>query len=153
MSSADSGLPNDQTVLLNLRWEQALEAFTDATFLFNSAKGYRTVVNRAYYSCFYAALAILQTQGRNPRTHKGVQIILGRDFVQSGKLTQEALHGIRTRYLLRQADDYQRITPVLREEAARALELCEAFLRQAGNFLRQLGLSTLEEEGFAAWRP
>lgn len=50
---------------------------------------YNTAVNRLYYACYYAAVAILIQHGINPGTHSGVKQMIGMHFVATGRLPKE----------------------------------------------------------------
>ncbi len=52
--------------LVQYRLEQATTALEDARFLLEANRSPVSVVNRAYYSMFYAALALLQKAGKVP---------------------------------------------------------------------------------------
>lgn len=49
-----------------------------------------TIVNRLYYACFHAAQAALYARGLNPRSHGGVQTLLGRELIRGGDVPREA---------------------------------------------------------------
>lgn len=48
----------DITALINYRLEQARTALDDAKFLLDGNRSPQSIVNRAYYAMFYAALAL-----------------------------------------------------------------------------------------------
>ncbi len=55
--------------LIKYRLEQAQTALEDARFLLEGDRSPQSIVNRAYYAMFYAALALLQKIGRvHPNT-------------------------------------------------------------------------------------
>jgi uncharacterized protein (UPF0332 family) len=47
----------------------------------------KTAINRLYYACFHATKAVLYERGYDPQTHKGVKVLLGRELVQPGDIT------------------------------------------------------------------
>lgn len=58
-----------------------------------------TIVNRLYYCCFHAAQAVLYARGFDPSSHGGVQMLLGRELIQSGDLDRRFgrfLHDMET---------------------------------------------------------
>lgn len=50
----------DISSLIKYRLEQAQTAIEDAAFLFEGNRSPQSIVNRAYYAIFYAALALMQ---------------------------------------------------------------------------------------------
>jgi uncharacterized protein len=47
-------------------------------------------VSRAYYAAFHHARAVLLTIVEEPNTHAGVEVLLQREFVRSGRFAPEA---------------------------------------------------------------
>jgi uncharacterized protein (UPF0332 family) len=47
----------------------------------------KTAINRLYYACFHATKAVLYERGYDPQTHKGVKVLIGRELVQPGDIT------------------------------------------------------------------
>lgn len=64
---------------------RAEAALTSARILL-AAGQLADAVSRAYYACFYAARALLLTEGVESKSHGGVDRLLQRDFVATGKL-------------------------------------------------------------------
>lgn len=48
---------------------------------------YNATVNRLYYACYYAAVALLLNNDIQTFTHNGVKTMLGLHFVSTGKLS------------------------------------------------------------------
>jgi hypothetical protein len=68
-------------------WLHAVEALKAAehdAMMFPSA-----AVNRAYYACFYAASAVLQSEGRHFVKHTGVRAAVHAELVKPGRLPRE----------------------------------------------------------------
>ncbi len=63
-------------------------------------------VSRAYYAAYHYARALLLTVGEEPRTHGGVERLLQRDFVRTGRLTPEVAATLSRLMTLRQNADY-----------------------------------------------
>ena len=72
--------------LVRYRLEQAEAALDDARFLRDGNRTPNSIVNRAYYAMFYAALALLQDIERVPSRHAGVIGLFDTEFVQSGPM-------------------------------------------------------------------
>ena len=92
--------------LIQYRLKRANETLEEAKY--NAAGGYyNTAVNRLYYACFYAAIALLVVNHYEVSTHKGVKVILNLNFIRTGKL--ENKYGIIYQQLFnyRQSGDYE----------------------------------------------
>lgn len=50
---------------------------------------YNTAVNRLYYACFYALLALLAKYNLQAQTHIGAKQMLGLHFVNTNKISKE----------------------------------------------------------------
>ena len=75
-------MKNDEiTTLIKYRLEQAQTALNDAKFLLDGNRSPQSIVNRAYYAMFYAALALLQKIGTVPSKHTGVISLFDTEFV------------------------------------------------------------------------
>lgn len=71
--------------------EEAHTLLSEVRTLKDSAMSDETAVNRLYYACFHATRAVLYDRGRNPKTHKGIKVLLGKELVQNGVLAPD--HG------------------------------------------------------------
>lgn len=67
--------------LIKYRLEEAKTALEDAKFLLEGNRSPQSIVNRAYYAMFYAAIALLQKIGRVPSKHTGVISLFDTEFV------------------------------------------------------------------------
>ncbi len=75
----------ERRCLIAYRQEQAQEELAVARENLSNER-YRAAVNRAYYACFYTALALLAQEGIDTKTHSGVKSMLGLHFVRTGRL-------------------------------------------------------------------
>ena len=66
---------------LNQAGEALASARSEAT-----AGRFNFAVNRAYYACFYAASAVLLSEGRKFVKHSGVRAALHRHLVRTGRI-------------------------------------------------------------------
>jgi len=70
--------------LIQYRLESAREMLRDAHVLKENGGSPVSIVNRAYYSVFYAALALLVTEDVEPNKHSGVLAKFDELFVRQG---------------------------------------------------------------------
>ena len=75
---------------IQYRLEKSEESYRAAQ-LMGENQHWNFCVNRLYYSCFYAAIALLLKHNITPKTHDGTKRQFSLHFVKSGKI--EALHG------------------------------------------------------------
>jgi uncharacterized protein (UPF0332 family) len=78
--------PESINALINYRFNRAKETLLETETLVE--KGfYNAAVNRLYYACYYAVIALLVKHQITANTHAGVKQMLGSHFVVTGKLT------------------------------------------------------------------
>lgn len=121
------------TPLVRYRLEQADAALGDAKFLLEGNRSPQSIVNRAYYAMFYAALALLQKIGKVPSKHAGVIGLFDTEFVLKGVFPPELSQDFHKAFELRQVSDYRVLQPLSREKAEdtwnRAARFVEAVSR------------------------
>lgn len=97
---------SDLSALIKYRMERANETLEEAQYL---AKGkfWNAVVNRLYYACFYALLALLVQEGINASTHAGVKTMFYKHFIKNGKISEKTGILYNDLFNKRQEGDYQ----------------------------------------------
>lgn len=101
--------------LIQYRIECADEALHDARILKENGGSPASIVNRAYYSVFYATLALLVTVDSEPSKHSGVLAKFDELFVRQGIFPKEMSRILHHAFDMRQAGDYQK-SKVITEE-------------------------------------
>jgi len=71
------------------RMKQSFETFDEAVFLFDGEKNPRSVINRLYYSMFYAVLALLVKEDFSSSKHSGVISYFNKIFIKEGVFPRE----------------------------------------------------------------
>jgi len=100
------------------------------------AQGYYDIAaSRAYYAAFYAATAVLLSEGLELSKHSGVIASIHQRFVKTGKLDTE--HGKTLNWLfeLRNVGDYGVTEHVSRQEAEQAIQAASSFLNASRNLI------------------
>ncbi len=115
--------------LIKYRLERADEALQDAKILDENKGSPSSVVNRAYYSIFYATLALLVTENVEPSKHSGVLAKFDELFIKRGIFPKEMSKIIHQAFDMRQAGDYQKSVTVTKEQAIDVLESAEKFIK------------------------
>jgi uncharacterized protein (UPF0332 family) len=83
---------------------------------------------RAYYAAFYAATAVLLSEGLELSKHSAVIASIHQRFVKTGKLSEEHGKALNWLFELRGVADYGGTAHVSRQEVERAIESAEKFL-------------------------
>lgn len=94
----------DKETLFKYRIEQAEETLSDAEKMLKNHLSPSSILNRAYYSMFYALLALYIDQGIDLKTskHSGVISIFDKEFVHSGKIDKDFSKILHRIFILRQ---------------------------------------------------
>ncbi len=120
--------------LVTYRLEQADESLEAARILMD--KGLiRPSVNRAYYTMFYAVLALLVRRKQETSKHSGAIALFDRDFVKQGIFKKDFSRWLHDAFDLRQRSDYAAAYRASRVEAQRTLENAESFLNEVKKIL------------------
>ena len=122
--------------LIQYRLEQAEAALDDAKYLLDGNRSPQSVVNRAYYAMFYAALALLQKAGKIPSKHAGVIGLFDTEFVVKGAFPRELSQDFHKAFELRQVSDYRALQSPSREKAEETWAKAAGFVRAVRDYLR-----------------
>lgn len=74
--------------LTSYRIKRAKETLLEVEFQIANQK-WNTAVNRMYYACYYAVIALLNWNGVNTKTHSGVRQMFGLHFIKTGIISLE----------------------------------------------------------------
>lgn len=123
--------------LIQYRLDSAQEMLRDALLLKENGGSPVSIVNRAYYSVFYAALALLVTADVEPNKHSGVLAKFDELFVRQGIFPKEMSRILHHAFDMRQAGDYQKSRVITEEQAVQVLASAEEFVRTIQEKLSQ----------------
>jgi uncharacterized protein (UPF0332 family) len=115
--------------LIRYRLESAREMLNDAHVLKENGGSPVSIVNRAYYSVFYAALALLVTVDTEPNKYAGVLAKFDELFVREGVFPKEMSRILHHAFDMRQAGDYQKSRVITDEQADEVLVSAEKFVK------------------------
>ncbi|PXF57591.1 MAG: DNA-binding protein [Deltaproteobacteria bacterium] len=97
---------NDAEItLISYRMDRSKEALSAARLMYEKGH-YNDAVNRLYYSCFYAIIALLATEGVHPSKHTAVRAFLNKNWIKTGKLSKETGRLYNTLFDRREKGDY-----------------------------------------------
>jgi uncharacterized protein len=92
--------------LIQYRCDRAKEAFDEAVILADS-NHWNACVNRLYYACFYAVLALLSKHNLSSSKHSGVRSFFNQYFVKTGIVSKETAVIYNLLFERRQEGDYE----------------------------------------------
>lgn len=98
----------------------------------------RTAVSRAYYAMFYAATALLGSQGLWRSKHQGVIAAFGEHFVKPGLLETEYGRTLNNAFHARLDSDYAPQADLDLEVTRQHIEQAQAFIERITLFLADL---------------
>ncbi len=129
-------MSEESAALVQYRMGQADAALNDAKYLLDGNRSPQSVINRAYYAMFYAALALLQKAGKIPSKHAGVIGLFDTEFVMKGVFPRELSRDFHKAFELRQVSDYRVLQYPSREKAEETWEKATRFVRAVREYLQ-----------------
>ena len=126
----------DKETLFLYRMKQAEETLADAESLLRGHCSPRSITNRAYYSMFYALMALFLKSGVNTKTskHIGVISLFDREFVRVGKIDKYYSEVLHKMFNSRQKGDYKELIEITSDDASEHVKLAEEFLKAIKDF-------------------
>lgn len=109
------------------RMERAHETLIDADVLIQSHR-YNAAVNRLYYACFYAVMALLIKHRVHAQTHDGVKQMFGLYFVVTNKIDKQFARFYGQLFNARISGDYDDFTLYDESTIAQYRPITETFL-------------------------
>lgn len=120
--------PYDKKALIQYRMERAHESLSDARLMLTQKGSHASIVNRAYYAMFYAALALLITIDRGSSKHQGVIALFDENFIKTNVFPKELGKLFHRAFDMRQSGDYRDMLVVTEQQAADAVNAAERFI-------------------------
>ena len=90
---------------IKYRFHRSEESFEEALILAERNR-WNTVINRLYYSCFYAVIAVLLKNNIETQSHDGARTQFGLHIVKEGKVDKKYGKLFTKLFDLRQKGDY-----------------------------------------------
>ncbi|MFZ4436950.1 MAG: HEPN domain-containing protein [Syntrophales bacterium] len=126
---------DNQKILIAYRLTQAMETLEEAIFLLEGGKSLRAVTNRAYYSMFYAILALMIDEPFTSSKHSGVLSYFNRRFIRERIFPEEIGRAINRAFELRQQGDYRENVELTREQVIPLIEAATTFLEMVKAYI------------------
>lgn len=95
----------NQNEYINYRFQRAKETYEEA-FILAREKRWNAVINRLYYACFYAVIALLLKNNIETQSHDGARTQFGLNFVKTGIIDKEYGKLFSKLFDYRQKGDY-----------------------------------------------
>lgn len=124
----------DRSDLVNYRIMRARETLNEIS-LHIEHKLWNTAVNRLYYACYYAVIALLVKNDIKATTHAGVRQMFGLHFIKNGKIDSNLGKFYSEIFDLRQTGDYDDFIIFSKEEVLDLLAPANALITAIENIL------------------
>lgn len=130
----------DKEALFTYRLKQAKETLLDAERMLQGSFSSRSITNRAYYSMFYAVLALFLKADMRIKTskHIGVISIFDKEFILAGKIDKYYSEILHKMFNIRQKGDYKDLIEIAIEEAAEHVRLAKEFIEYIKNYMDKI---------------
>lgn len=97
--------PFNQNDYIKYRFQRSQEAFEEALILAREER-WNAVINRLYYACFYAVIALLLKSNIETQSHDGARTQFGLNFIKPGIIDKEYGKLFSKLFDYRQKGDY-----------------------------------------------
>lgn len=119
---------------IKYRFHRAEESFDEAMILAENEK-WNTVINRLYYSCFYAVIALLLKNDVETQTNDGARTQFGLHFIKTGKIDKEYGKLFTKLFDYRQKGDYGDLFDYDEEIVKPLIEQVKEFIGEIGKYI------------------
>lgn len=126
--------PESRAALVKYRIERANETMLEANLLFQQGF-YNAAVNRLYYACYYATIALLLKYKISAQTHNGVKAMFGLHFVSTGIVDIAIGQTLSTLFEKRQSGDYEDFVYCDKEMVEELTSRAHAFIQCLSDLL------------------
>ena len=124
----------DRKALVEYRLKKAKDTLAEIPILLEN-KLWRNAANRLYYSCFYAASALLINDGLQTHTHNGVKRLLSLQYVKENKIDKTFIRTYSRLFNLRQRGDYEDWVNIDENNITPLLEPAQNFINEIENLI------------------
>ena len=126
----------NQDGYINYRFQRSKETYEEALILAKEER-WNAVINRLYYACFYAVIALLIKNDIETRSHDGARTQFGLNFIKTEKLDRNFGKLFSKLFDYRQKGDYgdmfdfdKELTKPLLEEVKLFISAIESLLNK-----------------------
>lgn len=130
--------PESKSALIRYRLERSSETLAEAKVLSDNGF-YNAAVNRLYYACYYAAVALLLIKGLSTQTHHGVKTLLGCHFISTGQISSNSGKAFTTLFEKRHSTDYDDFVCCDKEMVDDLVPRAETFIAEVRSLIAKSG--------------
>lgn len=138
---------SERKELVTYRINKAKETFSEIELLIQNQL-YNTAINRLYYACYYAVIALLIDKKIETLTHTGTRQMFGVYFIKNGLIEKDIGKFYSRIFDLRQTGDYEDFIDFSREQVIELLEPAEKLIRHIQSIFRKLKYKNKREDNF-----
>jgi uncharacterized protein (UPF0332 family) len=120
--------------LIDHRLKRAKSTLIEVDLLVEN-KLWSTAVNRIYYACYYAVIALLLSKQITVQTHAGVRQMFGLHFIKSGLIEKELGKFYSDIFDKRQTGDYDDFVEFTGEEVKSLIPQAQELIETITNIL------------------
>jgi len=130
----------DKEALFTYRIKQAEETLLDAERMLQGSFSARSITNRAFYSMFYAVLALFLKADMTIKTskHTGVISIFDKEFIVTGKIDKYYSEILHKMFNIRQKGDYKELIEITSEETAEHVRMAKEFVEYIKKYMDKI---------------
>lgn len=121
--------------LVSYRLQRAKETLHEADILI-AQNCFNAAVNRLYYACYYAVIALLVKNNIVAQTHQGVKQMFGLHFVATGKIANRYSHFYSQLFNSRISGDYDDFFIFDKEQITAIRPLATEFIASVENLIK-----------------
>jgi len=127
---------NEIEKLIEYRMKQAEETISEAEKMVKEKFSSRTIINRTYYSMFYAILALFLKTGIHINTskHTGIITIFDKEFIKTGKIEKKYSKLSHNVFDDRKEADYRELIEIPFDTAVKYVKMAREFINQIKEF-------------------
>ena len=126
----------DRPDLVEYRIAKARETFNEVSLHIENEL-WSTAVNRLYYACYYAVIALLISKEIKATTHSGVRQTFGLHFVKTGKIEKELGKFYSDIFDMRQSGDYEDYVEFTKDDVLDLLTPADNLIISIENILKK----------------
>ncbi len=132
--------PIERNELVKYRINKARETFNEVE-LHIANELWATAINRLYYACYYAVIALLIDKEIQPQTHAGVRQMFGLHFVKTGIVDSSLGKFFSDIYDMRQTGDYDDFIVFGKDDVLDSMEPANRLISSIERLLNNYSIS------------
>ncbi len=127
---------SERKELVQYRISRAYETLREVDFLIKHQL-WNITVNRLYYACYYAVIALLISKKIKAQTHAGVRQMFGLHFVKTGLIDKELGSFFSNIFDKRLTGDYDDFIDYNKEDVLALIKPAKKFIHQIEELLKK----------------